>query len=492
MDRREFLTQTMGLGVAAVAAQSAGAVENPLKLGGSTPTEGAPMQGFRVAPMDKVRVGFVGVGTRGASSVRRVAMIPGCEVTAVCDFFQDRVDASVDWLVKNGYPKPAGYSGEEGWKALCESDKVDVVYCISSWYLHAPLGLYAMKCGKHYLTDVPGVQTVEDGWAMVEAAEKYRRHCMMLENCCYGEEELLALNLTAKGLLGDLVRASCGYIHDQREINFGPRYRVKPGEKLAWPIQWKKDHPGNQYPTHGLGPVCKCLNINRGDAFDYLVSMESAEVNNSRYLKLKKPDHPARNVKWDFGDVNLSLIRTVKGRLIFLEYDISSTRPYSRINFVNGTRGAFRSFPDLRIALAAGEGEFAHSWFDEKRTAEIRRQHMHPLWKSLGGLGQKVGGHGGMDFVMDLRWAYCLQNGLPLDTDVYDLASWSALEEITERSVRSGSQPQKIPDFTRGGWKTGKPFEIVDCDLAKFHGRFGKVQEDDNAKKTMKAEGFSG
>ena len=476
MNRREFLTQTMGLGVAAVAAQAAGAVENPLKLGGSTPTAGAPMQGFRVAPMDKVRVGFVGVGTRGASSVRRVAMIPGCEVTAVCDFFQDRVDASVDWLVKNGYPKPAGYSGEEGWKALCESDKVDVVYCISSWYLHAPLGLYAMKCGKHYLTDVPGVQTVEDGWAMVEAAEKYRRHCMMLENCCYGEEELLCLNLTAKGLLGDLVRASCGYIHDQREINFGPRYRVKPGEKLAWPIQWKKDHPGNQYPTHGLGPICQYMDINRGDRLTDLVSMETDPMQNEEYAKATFPaDDWRAKLKVEMGDMNMTTVRTAKGRLIHIKHDVTTPGPYGRINRIVCTKGLLQGassmdssnpgFP-FRVGYNPKIGEHVF-YFEPEKAEEVRQKYRHPYFKAAGEIAKRIGGHGGMDFLMDLRWIYCLQNGLPMDMDVYDLATWSSICELSEKSVR-GRRFVEVPDFTRGGWRTAEPLGIVTVDMSKF------------------------
>ncbi len=169
------------------------------------------------------------------------------------------------------------------------------------------------------------------------------------------------------------------------------------------------------------------------------------------------------------GDVNNTLIRTANGKCVVIEHNVCTPRPYTRINMLQGTKGFFQAFPWLQVTFEkkAGDGT-CHHLFSKEQTEEVRCKYMHPLWKTAGEIAKKVGGHGGMDFVMDLRWAFCLQNGLPLDTNVYDLATWSAVVELSERSVNAGSMPIAFPDFTRGAWKTAKPFEIVDVDLVKM------------------------
>ena len=483
--RREFLTGTAWRGVAAAAAGclTKGGVAG---IGGGL---GAPMYGFKVAPMKRIRVGFVGIGVRGGPAVKRVASIPGCEVTALCDFFDERVQKWTKWLTDNGYKAPKGYSGEEGWKALCDSDDVDVVYCASSWPLHLPVCVRAMTNGKHALTETPGVQGTDEAWEIVEAAEKYRRHCMLLENCCYGEEELLAHNLCVKGLLGEILHCECGYLHDQREVCWGPRYWLKPGEDVNWKLKLLRGRNGNMYPTHGFGPIARCMNINRGDRLDYLVSMETKQCAWNAFAAAKYPEKAKAVGPLTRGDINTALIRTVNDRTIYLVYNVSTPQPYSRINVLTGSKGCFRSYPKLNFGFAGNAVDPVKAYFDEAKTEELRKTYMHPIWKAAGELGKKVGGHGGMDFVMDLRWAYCLMNGLPLDNDVYDLATWSSLRDLTERSVRNRSRPVDIPDFTRGAWKTMKPFEICDMDISKF-GEI-RIRRDEDALKANRAEGIS-
>ena len=492
-NRREFLKGTAWMGATAIAA---GCMSDPLRIGG---TIGAPMQGFALKPMKKVRVAMVGVGVRGIEAVPRIAAIPGTEIVCICDLFQDRVDAQVKWLKDNGKHVPVGYAGPEGYKRACERDDVDVIYSVTPWYLHCEIACYAMEHGKVALTEVPGCLTIEDCWKMIETSERTRIPCMMLENCCYGEYEMLCFNLVKQGLLGEIVHGEAGYIHDQRSLQYGNRHHgMKPvnGQILkesdgqpGWALEIYAKHSGNYYPTHGLGPVAKYMDINRGDNFDFLVSIDSMQANFERFGREMYIDW-RKDFKVKMGDMNLSLIKTKLGRSILLEHDVSSPRPYSRLNLVTGTKGMFQSYPDLYLTFESKCGDPAtHNYFDKAKAEEIREKYKHPFWKVAGELAEKVGGHGGMDFIMDLRWSYCLQNGLPLDTDVYDMAAWSAMVELTERSVDNNSRPIDCPDFTRGAWKTAKAFTVDTMDISgmKFDSDF---HENEKAKEARRLEGL--
>ena len=350
----------------------------------------------------------------------------------------------------------------EAWKRLCEDPDVDVVYNATHWALHVPVSLWAMRAGKHTMVEVPGAMTVDDCWEMVETSERTQRHCMMLENCCYGEFELLALQLARAGFFGDIVHCEGAYIHDLTKGNW-------KGYWDRWRLKWNAEHKGNQYPTHGLGPLCRILDVNRGYRLDYLVSLESGQFNFEAKAKALFPDGaPERRMRIAMADMNSTLIRTVRGRSLLIQHDVSSPRPYSRINLISGTNGILcgGDEPDLRngwpyrIGRETSPASGCHAFFPPDEAEEIRRKYRHPLWRTHGELARRDGGHGGMDFLMDLRWSYCLREGRPLDMNVYDLASWSALCELTERSVRRRSSSVDIPDFTRGLWRTTPPCGI--------------------------------
>ncbi len=496
-DRREFLKGTAWMGAAAVAA---GCVSDGMKL-----CEGGLMQGYAAPAIKKVRVGFAGLGMRGPGAVHRLAAMPGVEVAALCDLYQERVDAQQAWLEKAGKPKALEFVGPEAYKAMCESDAIDVVYNATSWDMHVPIALCAMENGKHAMIEVPSAFTVDDCWDLVETSERTRMHCMQLENCCYGEAEMLALNLVRSGLLGETVHGEGAYIHDLRDLCYADWAPKPTNERYGyadyWRLRWNVQHKVNQYDTHGLGPVCEYMNINRGDRFDYLVSLESDQFNFEAYGRAKFKGHPWKEkLGVAMGDMNTLLIKTVNGRSIMVQHDVSSPRPYSRINRVTGTMGAFEGIYFLdnygkdadpkdtlhkagcfcRFGWAKEPGDPVHGYFDAKETEEMRVKYRHPLWKKAGEFAKLIGGHGGMDFLMDLRWCYCLQNGLPLDTDVYDLASWCCLAELSERSVESRSSSVDVPDFTNGGWKTAKPLGIVDVDLVKM-GFDPKLIKNDNS-----------
>ena len=419
---------------------------------------------FAVPPMERIRVGFIGIGERGTTAVFRATGLPGVETAAMADLRRDQCDRAKAWLEEKGRSGAKRVYGgtEESWKAVCDDPGVDLVYVTAPAPLHPRMILYALRAGKHVLTEVPGAQTLDEAWEIVETCEKARRHCMMLENCCYGEMEMLAWNLAHKGLLGTLVHAEGGYIHNlvwrQLEDDFRNRANFGGGTVRRY---------GNTYPTHALGPICLYMDMNRGDRMESVVSMSSLAAANREFAAAKyAPDAWQNRTEWLTGDMNTSIIRTARGRTIMMQYSTASPRPYSRINLVQGTKGCFCDYPP-RLALADVPGGEAE-WMDEAAFERARKEHMHPLWRTTGALAAKDGGHGGMDFIMDLRWVWCLRNGLPLDMDVYDLASWSAIVPCTAASDERGGEPVEIPDFTRGGWKDAKPASIGDVDLARL------------------------
>ena len=452
--RRDFLKGAAWMGAAALAS---GCVGDRIKL-----VDGGTMQGFATKPMRRVRVAMIGIGSRGFAAVKRIVGIPGLEITAIADNDPEKLAQARKFLAESKKPAAKEFGGDEGYKALSDSGLADVVYNCTPRDLHVAINVYAMDRGLHVLTEVPGSMTVDGCWETVEACERNRVHCMMLENCCYGEFEMLALNLVRSGVLGEIVHCDGGYIHNQRSLQF---------KRCPWRLHDTMTRKGNYYPTHGLGPLCKCLNVNRGDRLDYLVSMESAAPSFEGYAREVMKGTEFENARMSRGDVNITFMRTANGKLLTLQHDVAMPRPYDRVNLVSGTKGIMRGISDksFKIGFEKKLGDDgAELWFPPEKAEEIREAYRHPLWKTAGELAKKVGGHGGMDFMMDVRWAFCLQNGLPLDTDVYDLATWSSVVELTDRSVRARSRAVDFPDFTRGAWKTGKPFAVEGIDLAKM------------------------
>ncbi len=448
MERRRFLKAVASVGLSV----SAGC----RSLSGIPLRKGRCMAGFRAPALEKVRVGLIGTGHRGSAAVSRLASLPGVEITALGDLYEDRVAKQLRVLTDMGKPAPRAYSGSaDRWRSLCESKEVDLVYICTPWLLHTPMAVYAMQCGKHAATEVPAAVTLEQCWQLVDTAESTQRQFMMLENCCYGANEMLALMLCRKGVLGTLVHGEAAYIHDLRASKL--REEAEGGYQRQWRLEWAKQHTGNPYPTHGLGPICQYMDINRGDRCDYLTSVSSAQFGLSLAAaeRYGRGSAQAKTV-YKLGDMNTTVIRTYRGKTIMLQHDTTSPRPYSRINTISGTKGILCDYP-LRVALEPK----AHAWMSETELEELKRSYAHPLWSAQGATARKAGGHGGMDYLMDLRLCHCLRQGLPLDMDVYDAALWSSIVELSERSALRNGAPVEVPDFTRGGWKTAEPLGIV-------------------------------
>lgn len=411
---------------------------------------------LRCDPIPTVRVAFIGLGSRGLEAVRRFMYLEGIEVVAICDINKDFVAKTQELLAENNKPKALEFTGVEDWKKVCELDNVDLIYNCTHWDLHAPIAVYAMEQGKHIALEVPAGLTIEECWKIVDTAEKTRKHCMMLENCCYDFFEMATLNMAQQGLLGEIVHVEGAYIHDLRELNF--KSPEEGGYQGMWRLEYNAKNKANLYPTHGLGPVCQALNIHRGDKMNYLVSMSSDQFGMTAYAKNKfgeESDYAKRS--YEKGDINTTIIKTEKGKTIMIQHDVTSPRPYNRIHMLSGTKGFVQKYPVQGIALEPN----AHEFLPEEEMEKLLKKYEHPIVTDVGEKAKKVGGHGGMDFIMDYRLIYCLQNGLPLDQDVYDAAEWSCLVELTEISVRNGSVPVEIPDFTRGDWNKLQKLEFA-------------------------------
>ena len=464
-NRRDFLKGAFWMGAAAVAAH--GMAEN-VRISGS-----GKMTTYHDKPLRNLRVGVVGLG-RGQAGISGFTLVPGGYIAAICDINAARRARTLKYLADKKAPTPKIYGdkGPEDWKRMCEDPEIDLIYNSTPWQLHVPIALYAMEHGKHVVTEVPSAFTVEECWKLVETSERTQRHCMQLENCCYGENEMLAFNLVHLGLLGEISHGEGAYIHDLRTANYN-KWNEETGSGGYWDywrLRHNAVHGGNQYPTHGLGPICLDMDINRGDRFDFLVSVDSKQAGFEEVGKGLHADDPWRSgLKVKMADMNTSIIKTVMGRTIMVQHNVGTAHPYSRLNLIQGTRGVLQDYP-LRIAIEESLGKGAHG-FDEKKTQEIRQKYKHPLWKTRDEIAKRmpVTGHGGMDFLMILRLSFCLQNGLPLDMNVYDLASWCCLCELTEKSADNRGRSMDIPDFTRGGWKTAPKLGLVDVDLAKMN-----------------------
>jgi predicted dehydrogenase len=400
---------------------------------------------LRCDPIDTVHVAFIGVGSRGKGAVRRYTFLEGVKIVALCDVVQEELDQAQEILEGAGLPRADVYSGPEDWKKVCEREDVDLVYVCTHWDLHTPIAVYAMEQGKHVATEVPAAISIEECWQLVNTAEKTRRHCMQLENCNYDFFELATLNMVRQGLLGEIVHAEGAYIHDLRQ----PIFEEEGAYWDMWRLRHNETRNANLYPTHGFGPICHILNIHRGDKMEYLVSVASDQFGMTEFAKKKfgeDSDYGQRD--YARGDMNTTLIKTAKGKSIMIQHDVTSPRPYSRIHLLSGTKGFVQKWPVQGIALEP----FAHSFMDQEEMEQVLADYEHPITKEVGELARKVGGHGGMDFTMDYRLIHCLRNGLPLDQDVYDAAEWSAIIELSEKSIQNQGMPVKVPDFTRGAW----------------------------------------
>lgn len=458
-NRRKFLqlSAVTGafLGLPIADTYSRGEVEKQLARVSETPkARGASVMGLKADPIDQVKVAFIGLGNRGPGHLRHVAAVyPKAKIMAICDIRPERTDNALK-ILEEHKQKPAVYTGKaDAWKEMVRRDDIDLVIISTPWDDHVPMAVYAMQQGKHVAVEVPAAVTLDECWDMVDTAEETQRNCMMMENVCYGDEELWILNMVENGVFGTLTYAEAAYIHDLRGSMFS-----KTGYYNQWRIRHHVRQDGNLYPTHGLGPVAQYLGIERGDRFDHMVSMSCLQAGLSEHSLTVENDNEFFN-RTDFahGDMSNTLIKTAKGRTVLVQHDVVTPRPYSRINALAGTEAYHEGYPS-RLSV---KGKDSHNWLGEADYNDMREKYKHPIWTSLKDAIAKNGGHGGMDFVQIYRLIDCLNRGLPLDMDVYDGADWSVITPLSKLSVELGSVPIQFPDFTRGKWKGERAYGIM-------------------------------
>ncbi len=424
--------------------------------------------GLALPKMKTVRVGFVGLGMRGPSAVEDFCLIPGVEIVALCDYVEARAAKQNETLRKHGLAPAAVYYGEKGYEDLCRRNDIDLVYIATDWEHHAVVAKCAMENGKNVADEVPSAMNLEECWQLIDLAEQKQLNCMILENCCYDWFEMRTLNMAQHGVFGEILHAQGAYIHNLDE--FWDYYWKNPNgsdpEQLGWRLKYNRENRGDIYATHGLGPVAQLLDIHRGDRMATLVAMDTKSVHGKELVEAKtgKPCDDFRN-----GDHTTTLIRTANKKVIELQHDVMNPQPYNRLYQLTGSRGFANKYPvegyalDSKQLAASGvqpqvDNLSTHSFMPEADKQALEAKYDHPILKKFGKLAKEVGGHGGMDFIMTARLVYCLQNGLPLDMDVYDLAEWCSIAELGALSMDNDCAPVAFPDFTRGLWNKFKGY----------------------------------
>jgi predicted dehydrogenase len=412
--------------------------------------------GLTAEPIDTVKVGIVGLGMRGYAAARRYTFVEGAKIVAVCDVEPDRVEKTTKMLAEKGVTSVKTYSGsEEVWKEMCRQEDIDLVYVTTDWTHHAPIGIYAMEQGKHVAIEVPAAMTLEEIWGLVNTSERTRKHCMQLENCVYDFFELTTLNMAQHGLFGEILHVEGAYIHD-----LGPFWWEY---WRNWRLDYNRKNRGDVYPTHGIGPICQLLDIHRGDRMKTLVAMDTKAVSGPKYWKSYRNEECP---DFENADHTMTMISTENGKTMLIEHDVMNPRPYTRMYQLTGTDGFANKYPvkqySLRRQHENTDSDYqdldAHKPLSKEVMEQLMQEYKHPIHKETEEMAKKVGGHGGMDYVMDTRLIYCLRNGLPLDMDVYDLAEWCCVIELSRISLENGSRPVEVPDFTRGNWNKVKGY----------------------------------
>ena len=413
-----------------------------------------------VEPIETLRVGFVGLGMRGPWAVMRFSHIPGVEIVALCDYEYERAEACQKFLRDAGLMPADVYYGAKGYEELCKRPDIDLVYIAADWNHHYPIAVCAMEHGKHAAIEVPSAMNLEQCWGLINLAEQRRLHCFILENCCYDYYEMTALNMAQSGLFGEIVRAEGAYIHTLDA--YWDAYWLDPEDndtaELHWRLKYNMENRGDLYTTHGLGPVAQCMNIHRGDRFTTLVAMDTESFVGKALVESKTGEECTsfRN-----GDHTTTLMRTARGKVVEIQHNVMTPQPYNRLFKLTGTKGYATKYPTPELALSAEalrgtsapqmDDLNAHRFMSAEQRDALMAEYYHPILKRYGEEGREMG-HGGMDYIMDARLVYCLQNGLPLDMDVYDMAEWCSLAELGALSMDNNCAAVAFPDFTRGHW----------------------------------------
>jgi predicted dehydrogenase len=440
INRRDFIKTTASVGAAAAV---------------------MPASLFSATAEKRIKMGFMGTGMRGQWVLMLAAKYPEVDIPAICDIDDGMIESALKILKDAGKPEPHVYkNGDEDFLNMLQNETLDGVYIATPWEWHHPMAIAAMKNGIHVGTEVPAALTVDDCWDLVNVSEHTGKHCMIMENVCYRRDVMAVLNMVQQGMFGELLHCQGGYQHDLRHVKFndginpyggGVEFGEKGFSEAKWRTQHSVDRNGDLYPTHGLGPVSPMLGINRGNRMVHLTSTATQSRGLHKYIVDQGgPDHPNADVKFKCGDIVTTVIKCENGQTIMLSHDTNSPRPYS-LNFrVQGTKGIWQK--DAQSMYIEGISPESHRWESEDSYLE---KYDHPLWKKFENEASGSG-HGGMDFFILRAFIETLKGADPV-IDVYDAVSMSVICPLSEKSIRLGSAAVKIPDFTRGKWKTNQP-----------------------------------
>lgn len=440
----------LGAGALATSALSsrAGAVETlqpvPRRTGNQKSMIDVPFEA-----REKVRVGVIGLGNRGQGMALGWAAVPGAEVVAVCDIRAERASRTAKALVDAGHASPKEFGGNaKSFQQMLNGEELDLVYIATPWEFHFPQAKAALLAGAHVGVELPIATELGQLWDLVDTSEKTGRHLWLMENCSYGRNELAMLRMAHDGYFGDITSGHGGYLHDLRALLFDDGYYTDDWRRL-----WHTRSIASFYPMHGLAPIAAAMDVNRGDRMLTLQATATAPRGLAEYRKNNVPrGHRSWKEEYINGDQITCLIGTDRGRIIRAEHDVSSPRPYSRINTLAGSRGIFEDYAGSDETGARVYGEPGHqddAWHD---FLAVRNEYDHWLWKELADEAEN-GGHGGMDYVLQWRVIQTMRAGLVPDIDVYDSASWCAPVPLSVASLERDGRAVEIPDFTRGDWK---------------------------------------
>jgi predicted dehydrogenase len=416
--------------------------------------------GTAPAPGKKVRIGFIGVGKRGTSHLRNLLYRDDIVIPAICDIDPERIQISLDLMAKAGFKKPETYTkGDLAYLEMLRRKDLDGVIIATPWEWHTPMAVAAMKAGIKPGIEVSAANTIEECWDLVNTSEQTGVACMILENSCYRRDVMAVLNMVRQGVFGELLHLQCGYEHDLRAVKFEPG--VEFGAKGVHEASWRTNHSvhrnGDLYPTHGIGPMAHCININRGNRFVSLTSMATKARGLHDYIVKKGGEnHPNAKVNFKLGDIVTTLISTQNGETIVITHDTNLPRPYSLGYRVQGTNGIWMVDGNMIYI----EGKSPETGRGENHKGEVAdamlKEYDHPLWKKLAHKATGTG-HGGIDFFVLNAFVEAIKRNVPFPIDVYDAAAWSVITPLSEMSIAAGGAPQAFPDFTRGNWINRKP-----------------------------------
>lgn len=411
---------------------------------------------------DKVKVAMIGVGLRGQNHLNLLLKRSDVDLVAICDIEERMLNSAKTMIAKSGKPMPRIFTGDDySWKKLLETKGLQAVVISTPWEWHKEMIIKSIESGLKYVaSEVMIGITLQDHWDVVQAAEEYGAHVMMLENVCYRRDVMAALNMVRQGVFGEILHLQGGYQHDLREVKFNDGIKAYGGgvefnEKGFSEAKWRTNHSvhrnGDLYPTHGIGPVANCININRGNKFLKLNSFATKSRGLHNYIVDKAgASHANAKINFRLGDIVTTTIDCANGETIILQHDTNLPRPYSLGFRVQGTKGLWM---DLNKSIYVEGVSKPHQWDNQDKWLE---KYDHPLWKKYGNDAQGAG-HGGMDFFVIHAFIEAVKRSAPTPLDVYDAAAWSAITPLSEQSIEMGNETIDFPDFTNGKWMLRKP-----------------------------------